>query len=119
MADRDEKGLFLKGNSLAKLGGSTRAQLTNKLLERFAIRNQDGISIEELLFDIAQSDNESTEMKFKAAAKLADLVFPKTAQVEIEVDDGTVTSVQEMDDRIKELLTKAGAWEEKDEQDKD
>lgn len=117
-----KRNSFTKDNAEAKLGGkasNARNRLTLKLLERFEIRNQDGISVEELLFDIAQNQHEPSEMRFKAAAKLADLVFPKTAQVELQVEEDDSMSLAEMDTKIEELISKAREWEELDPEDKD
>jgi hypothetical protein len=110
---RDPKtGVFLKGNKIGKgsVKGS-RSRLTMKLLERFEERNQDGVSIEELMFDIAQGTQYDADLRMKAAAKLADLVFPKTAQVELEVDDTATASVAEMDERIKQIIDQIGEEE--------
>jgi hypothetical protein len=104
--ERNEQGHFAKGNQLAKGHGRTkgaRNRLTLKLLERFEERNQDGISIEELMFDLAQGEQYDPDLRMKAAAKLADLVFPKTAQVELEIDNNDATSIGEIEDKIKQL----------------
>jgi len=114
---RDPKtGLFLKGNQISKGHGRTkgaRNRLTMKLLERFEERNQDGISIEELMFDIAQGEQYDPDLRMKAAAKLADLVFPKTQQVELDVDDSDSISLAEIDERIRQL-TDGDKEDEKD-----
>jgi hypothetical protein len=100
-------GGFLPGNKSAKgrIKGS-RNKLTEKMLERFAMRNQDGISVEEILFDIAQDPTSSPEMRFKASSKLTDLVFPKAQSVELDVEETDAMTVSEMDERILVLLAK-------------
>lgn len=115
MPDRNNKGQFVKGNSSGKgRPKGSRNELTKKLLERFKARNQDGISIEELMFDIAQNigGQYDTELRFKAAAKLADIVFPKTAQVELEVEKES-PSLEEIDGRIAELAAEVAIAENK------
>ena len=120
MSNKDSPEKFQKDSKFGMVGSSNaRNRLTLRLLERFEMRNLDGISVEELMFDIAQDEGESSEMRFKAAAKLADLVFPKTAQVELEVNDESGASLEDMDSRIQELLSKAQLWEEKAPEDKD
>ena len=102
-----ETGVFQPGNQLAKgrVKGSRNA-LTEQMLQRFAQRNQDGISVEEILFDIAQDAKAAPEMRFKAAAKLSDLVFPKASSVELVVEEDTGKTIEEMDARILELMKK-------------
>lgn len=102
-----ENGQFLPGNKLGKgrVKGSRNA-LTEQMLKRFAQRNQDGISVEEILFDIAQDAQQSAEMRFKAAAKLSDLVFPKASSVELDIEEKTDMSITDMDDRIRQLMRK-------------
>lgn len=115
---RDANGRFLPGNQVGKGFGrikGSRNKLTMKLLERFEMRNQDGISIEELMFDIAQGEEYDMELRLKAADKLASLVFPKTAQVELDVEDGATTSVAEMDERINQILQTMNDEEKKEE----
>jgi hypothetical protein len=100
-------GCFLPGNRSAKgrIKGS-RNQLTEQMLKRFAARNMDGISVEEILFDIAQDPKASPEMRFKSAAKLSDLVFPKAQSVELEVEEADGLTPDEMDTRINQLMSK-------------
>ena len=100
-------GQFLPGNKSAKgrVKGSRNA-LTEQMLQRFAERNMAGISVEEILFDIAQDPDGASEMRFKAASKLADLVFPKAQSVEIEVEAVDDMSVSDMDSRILQLMGK-------------
>ncbi|AUG88468.1 hypothetical protein PQC39_gp104 [Vibrio phage Vp_R1] len=102
-----ENGKFLPGNKLGKgrVKGSRNA-LTEQMLKRFAQRNQDGISVEEILFDIAQDSGQPAEMRFKAAAKLSDLVFPKASSVELDIEEKTEMSITDMDDRIRQLMRK-------------
>jgi predicted HTH transcriptional regulator len=114
--DRSAKhGGFLPGNKCAKgrIKGS-RNKLTEKMLERFAMRNQDGISIEEILFDIAQDNGQSAEMRFKASAKLSDLVYPKAQSVEMEIEEMDGMSLEQMDERILILLAKNNKITEQD-----
>lgn len=114
--ERSSGGRFLKGNQVAKGYGrpkGARNRLTMKLLERFEERNQDGISIEELMFDIAQGEQYDPDLRMKAAAKLADLVFPKTQQVELEVEEADNISIDELDDKIKQLMNQLGEEDEK------
>jgi hypothetical protein len=114
----DVHGGFLPGNKCAKgrIKGS-RNKLTEKMLERFAHRNQDGISVEEILFDIAQDATESSDMRFKSASKLADLVYPKAQSVELEVEETDSMTLAQMDERIQAILDKGvTAIEEADEE---
>jgi hypothetical protein len=113
-----DKGGFVKGHKGAAPGRKgSRNRLTMKLLERFEMRNLDGISIEELMFDIAQGNSYDMELRFKAAAKLSDLIFPKTAQVELDIEDGSNVSLAEMDERIDQLLKQEALRSSEDDED--
>lgn len=96
---------FAVGNTYGKgkVKGS-RNKMTQLMLDRVASRSEDGLSMEEIMMDIAQDPNMPPELRFKAAAKVSDLVFPRAASVEVDVeDDGGLTGA-ELDSRIKELL---------------
>lgn len=101
-------GKFLPGNTLGGRVKGSRNALTKKMLERFAIRNEDGCSVEEILLDIAQDPKGSPELKFKAASKLADMVFPKAQSVELEIEAADNLNPEQIDDRIRQLLNKNG-----------
>ena len=106
--NRDAKtGAFLPGNRSAKgrIKGS-RNKLTEQLLDRFAKRNQDGISMEEIMMDIAQDPGMPAELRFKASGKMMDLIYPKAQSVELEIEETTGMSISDMDERIAKLLAK-------------
>ena len=106
-------GKFVKGNTLGKgRPKGSRNKLTEKMLQRFAERNEDGISVEEILFDIAQNKTEATETRMKAASKLADMVFPKAQSVELEVVENEGLTLAEMDEKIKQLMNSGSKAEE-------
>ena len=85
---------------------ATRNNLTNQMLERFAMRNTDGISVEEIMFDIAQDEEMDPDLRFRCSGKLADLVYPRAQSVEIEVDDISVMTPEQRDDKLKQLMAK-------------
>lgn len=95
------KGAFKKGNP-GKPKGS-RNKLTQLMLDRVAARQEAGLSAEEILCDIMQDPNANPDLRFKAAAKIADIVYPKAASVELEIDNASM-SVEEIDDKIQQLL---------------
>ena len=82
-----------------------RGGMTQRMLERIATRQEAGLSAEEILCDIMQDPKQSIELRFRAASKVADLVYPKAASVEIEVDDNRL-SLEEIDKRLMSLLLK-------------
>lgn len=98
----NDKNLF-KPNNPGRPKGS-RNKMTQKMLDRIAERQEAGLSAEEILCDIMQDPNQPPELRFKAAAKVADLVYPKAASVEVEIDSHTV-SKDEMDNKILQLLS--------------
>ena len=107
---RDQKdavtGQFLKGNSQGKgrVKGS-RNKMTQLMLDRVAARSEDSLSMEEIIMDIAQDPNMPAELRFKAAAKISDLVFPKAASIEVDMDEANILTKSEMDARLAQLLS--------------
>ena len=103
-------GRFVKGNSLGKgRPKGSRNVMTKKMLARVAERSEDGLSVEEIMLDIAQDTNMPPELRFKAAAKIADIVFPKASSVEVKMDDEGKLSKEQIDTRLREILSKAAS----------
>lgn len=98
-------GQFLPGNKLGKgrVKGS-RNKLTQLLLDRVASRQEDGLSLEDIVMDIAYDVEMPAELRFKAASKILDIVHPKSASVEVQIDDENSISPEQMDNRIKQLI---------------
>lgn len=96
-------GKFVKGNSGGGRPKGSRNKLTQKFLDRVALRTEDGLSPEEILLDMVQDPECNPELRFKAAAKLLDLTVPKAQSVEI-IDDSQKLSKEQIDTRLKELL---------------
>lgn len=111
MSDNDKMkdpttGRFLPGNTLGKgRAKGSRNKMTQLMLDRVSARSESGLSMEEIMMDIAQDPNQPAELRFKAAAKISDLVYPRAASVEVQIDDNTALSKAEMDARLKELLS--------------
>lgn len=98
------KGQFKKGNPGGMKGvKASRSKMTQLMLDRVAARSEAGLSAEEILIDIMQDPDVSPDLRFKAAAKVADIVFPKAASVEMEVDNSQM-SIEEIDQKIAQLL---------------
>lgn len=85
-----------------------RNKMTNMMMERVYARSLNGQAVDEIILDIAQDEKAPTELRFKAAAKVADLIFPKAASVEVEMEATVEMNRGEMDARLKELLGRAG-----------
>ncbi|MGL5014164.1 MAG: hypothetical protein ACRC6V_07740 [Bacteroidales bacterium] len=98
-------GRFLAGNNLAGSRKGSRNKMTQLMLDRVSSRSEDGLSMEEIMMDIAQDPNQPAELRFKAAAKISDLVYPKAASVEVQMDENAVLTKGEMDARLKQLLS--------------
>jgi len=97
-----EKNTFRAGNPGRPKG--SRNKMTQRMLDRVAERQEAGLSAEEILIDIMQDPNQPPELRFKAASKIADIVYPKAAAVEVDIEDNRL-SISEIDDKIKQLLT--------------
>lgn len=98
-------GKFQPGNTLGKgRKKGSRNKMTQMMLDRVSARSEDGLSMEEILMDIAQDPNSPQELRFKAASKVADLVFPKAASVEVKIDDDDKMTKEQIDNRLNQLL---------------
>lgn len=98
-------GQFLPGNKLGKgRAKGSRNKLTQLLLDRVASRQEDGLSLEDIVMDIAYDPEMPAELRFKAASKILDIVHPKSASVEVTLDDESTISPEQMDARIKQLM---------------
>lgn len=98
-------GRFVKGNNLG--GGrpkGSRNKMTQRMLNRVAERSEDGLSMEEIMMDIAQDPNMPAELRFKAAAKVSDLIYPKASSVEVKMDEKESMSKEQIDNRLRQLL---------------
>jgi hypothetical protein len=96
-------GRFQKGNKFGRPRGS-RGKLTQLMLDRVA---EAQISPDEVMIDIYCDPTVDPELRFKAAAKVADLVYPKAASVEVKIEDTSATSEEAINAQIKDFL--AGA----------
>lgn len=96
-------GRFLSGNPGRPHG--SRNKMTQLMLDRVFARSEAGLSMEEIMMDIAQDPNQPAELRFKAAAKISDLVYPKAASVEVQMDDKNAMSKDQMEARLKQLLS--------------
>lgn len=99
-------GQFVKGNTQGKgRPKGSRNKMTQRMLNRVAERSEDGLSMEEIMMDIAQDSQMPAELRFKAAAKVSDLVYPKASSVEVKMDEKESMSKEQIDARLKALLT--------------
>lgn len=96
-------GRFQKGNKFGRPKGS-RGKLTQMMLDRVA---EAGLSPDEVLIDIYCDPNIPPDLRFKAASKVADLVYPKAASVEVKIEDANAVNEDAINDQIKDFL--AGA----------
>lgn len=102
---RDVKtGQFLPGNKGGGRPKGSRNKMTQRMLDRVCARSEDGLSMEEIMMDIAQDPNQPAELRFKAAAKISDLVYPRASSVEVKMDDEGAMNKEQIDTRLKELL---------------
>ena len=74
------------------------------MLDRVAASH---LSPDEVLIQIYEDPNIPPDLRFKAASKVADLVYPKAASVEIKIEDENVINEDSLNAQIKDFL--AGA----------
>ena len=96
-------GKFQKGNKFGRPKGS-RGKLTQLMLDRVASSH---LSPDEVLIQIYEDPNIPPDLRFKAASKVADLVYPKAASVEIKMEDENAINEETLNAQIKDFLTGA------------
>lgn len=97
-------GKFQPGNKLGKgRPKGSRNKMTQQFLDRVAARTEDGLSMEDILMDMAQDPNCNPDLRYKAAKTVIELVVPKAASVEVITEDTKLTKDQ-IDARLGELL---------------
>jgi len=96
-----QSGKFEKGNKFGRAKGK-RNKLTQAMLDRVA---QAGLSPDEVLIDIYQDPTIPPDLRFKAASKIADLVYPKAASIEVKMDEHEAMSEEQLDNRIRDFLS--------------
>lgn len=94
-------GRFQKGNKFGRPKGKRNA-LTQAMLDRVA---QAGLSPDEVMIDIYQDPTIPPDLRFKAAAKIADLVYPKAASIEVKMDDHDSMTEEQVDNKIRDFLS--------------
>lgn len=105
MEGRDDvSGKFLQGNPGGGRKKGSRNKMTQRMLDRIAERSEDGLSMEEILMDIAQDPNQPAELRLKAASKIADIVYPKASSVEVKIDEDSSMTKEQMDERLRQLI---------------
>lgn len=93
-------GRFQSGNKFGRPKGR-RNKLTQDMLDRASVA---GLSPDEVLIDIYQDPSLPPDLRFKAAAKMADLIYPKAASVEVKIEDEN-TSEEVVDNKIRDFLS--------------
>ncbi len=96
-----QSGKFEKGNKFGRAKGK-RNKLTQAMLDRVA---QAGLSPDEVMIDIYQDPTIPPDLRFKAAAKVADLVYPKAASIEVKMDEHDALTEDQLDNKIRDFLS--------------
>lgn len=102
-------GTFLPGFAKAGPGRpkGSRSKMTKLMLQRVAERSEPGMSMEEIMMDIAQDRHQVPELRFKAAKAVADLVYPKASSVEVKTDDADSMTREQIDQKLASLIAAA------------
>ncbi|QWY14136.1 hypothetical protein PQC41_gp003 [Escherichia phage vB_EcoP_SU7] len=96
-------GRFTKGNKFGRPKGS-RGKLTQLMLDRVAASH---LSPDEVLIQIYEDPSIPPDLRFKAASKVADLVYPKAASVEVKIEEENVINEESLNAQIRDFLTGA------------
>lgn len=109
-----ENGRFVRGQAKAGPGRpkGSRNKMTQIMLSRVHKASEEGCSPEDIMIQIMKDVELPPELRFKAAAKVADLVYPRAASVEVKVEESEGKSIDQIQDQIKMLLASAQAREE-------
>lgn len=83
---------------------SLRNKLTQNLLNRVMERSEKGFNCEDVLMDIAYDPKQPADLRIRAATQLTNLIFPKAQSVEVTADVTTEMSIEQMDQRLAELI---------------
>lgn len=102
-------GRFMAGFAKAGPGRpkGSRNKLTQNMLDRFSRATEDGISPEDILMGIYQDPEAPAELRYKAASKMADLIYPKASSVEVKMDDKEGMTSEQVDEKLQQLLALA------------
>lgn len=107
---RDLKtGRFTKGFAKGGPGRpkGSRNKMTQNMLNRVFERSEAGLSMEEIMMDIAQNPQMAPELRYKAAKAVADLVYPKASSVEVKMDDAEAMTKEQIDQKLQQLIAAA------------
>jgi len=100
-------GRFVKGNTLGKgRPKGSRNKLTQQMLNLFASRQEVGMTPMDIMIDIYTNPDLDWELRFKAAGKAMDMVYPKASSVEVKMDDEGARTKDDIDNRLREILSK-------------
>lgn len=96
-----QTGRFQKGHKFGRPKGR-RNKLTQEMLDRMA---EIDLKPDEVLMSIYQDPEAPLDLRFKAAAKMVDIVYPKAASVEIKMDEEDSMTEEMMDLKIRDFLS--------------
>ena len=96
-------GRFQKGNKFGRPKGS-RGKLTQLMLDRVA---ESQLSPDEVLIEIYQDPSIAPDLRFKAAAKVADLVYPRAASVEVKIEEDNGLTEEALNENLRDFLVAA------------
>lgn len=93
-------GRFQKGNKFGRPKGS-RGKLTQMMLDRVA---DSQMHPDEVLIEIYQDPSIAPDLRFKAAAKVADLVYPRAASVEVKIEEDNGITEESINAQLRDFL---------------
>lgn len=103
-----ETGRYVKG--FVRPGPGRPKGSRNKLVLGLLSKVEgDDVKPEDVLRAIYMDSDAHPELRLRAASKLLDYVYPKAASVQVEVEDNTPRSIEELNSKIVDLLANAQA----------
>lgn len=91
-----------------KKGGrkkGSRNKITQQMIDRCAAASEAGFSPEEFLIELYNDPKAPLELRLRAASKIADILYPKSASIEVDMNDNESLSSAELDEKLTALLS--------------
>ena len=84
----------------------TRQGLTDAMLKKFAVLDDDGLSILDIMMGIAKDTEECSDTRLRACIKLSDIAYTKEQSIAVDISEENDTSQLQRLAKLKMLQEK-------------
>ena len=91
----------MAGLSKAKLRNQMEQRMLNNMSKRIQLT---GIAPEDILVDIYENPKSADELKYKAASKVTELLYPRASTLSVDMKEDPI-SKEEIDNQLSRLLS--------------